>query len=620
MVGFLRPHLRFHNDETPLSYAVRLAAFHTRGRVLPFLNDLGIPVLHLITSKRPALDRLAEASGVPVETLRRNAIETREERVLSLRGETFSKEFLVGSRTRFCPLCLQEDDAGGEHPPALRRHRLAWRFCVSRVCPAHGITPIDRSRRHWLDKAHELGVLVPERGEALSRLAAGCDAVAEPSPLQAYVMARLDRQPGPTWLDGQDLEQAALATDYLGAVLTFGPKVSAGSLTHAEWDRASRAGFAFTAHGETGLRAAFDHLLRENTPSRGVPTPGKVFGTLYARLSQFSGKDSGPIKNLLRSFIAETMAMPAGAVVLGEPLPQRRLHTVASLATEHGLDARTLRHLLVADGLVPADLPAAQDMAFDAAAGDALARRTKDSVSIVHLREILRCTRTQAEQLAAAGMFRPVVADPARGRGVLRHSVPRAEVEQFLDRLHAACPEGPEVPTSFITIAKAAERSKRATADILALLLAGGIPGAVRKTGEMGVAAIRLPPDEIPKPPTAADPSLVGLTQLCLEMGLSHAEARRLLALDPEAPLLPHRDGDTSGTSRRRSRLLFRREDIDAFKAEYATLSALCRETGRHHQTVLRILTLAGVRPVADPRNLGFMLFRRADIPQDIRF
>jgi hypothetical protein len=618
MPGRLRPHLPFQTDETPVSFAVRLAAFHTRGRVLPFLNDLGIPVLDLIAAKRPALQRLSEASGVPLDTLRLNAIERRGVRDLSLRGEAFTKELLVGTRTRFCPLCLAQDDARGPSPAAQRRHRLMWRLRATRVCPVHGITLLDRSQRRWLDKAHELAVLVPERGAQIARLAEGLAPIPEPSPLQAYLSHRLDGRRRSDWLDGQGIEQAVLATDMLGAVLTFGPDVSIASLALADWDRASRAGFEFTSRGEPGLREAFDLLLKENSPSRGAATPGKVFGTLYHRLSQSSGKDVGPIRPLLRAFIFETMAVPAGVAILGDRLPRRRLHTVASLAKDHSLDSRTLRHLLVAEGLVRPDLPPAQDVAFDAAAGARLAQRAKDPIAIAQLREALGCTRPQAQQLVAAGLLRPLVTEPAHARGALRHSVPRTEVDRFLDRLRTVCPEVTEVPPSFIPIAKAAERWKRGAADIMARLLDGEIPGAVRGTGETGLAAVRLPPDGLPKATNTAGPDTMGLTQLCLELRLSHAEARRLLALRPAAPILPHTVIGTTKSSRRLPKLMFHRQDIEAFNRDYATLSTLCRETGRHHQTVMRALTQAGVRPVADPKVLGFTLFRRSDIPRHL--
>jgi hypothetical protein len=87
---------------------------------------------------------------------------------------------------------------------------------------------------------------------------------------------------------------------------------------------------------------------------------------------------------------------------------------------------------------------------------------------------------------------------------------------------------------------------------------------------------------------------MIGLSELHLEMSLSHAEARRPIALHARTPLLSHTVIKAAGTYR--PRLQFHHEDIDAFKAEYTTLSALCRETGRHHA-----------------------LFRRSDIPPNLR-
>lgn len=37
----LRPSLPFAPDETPVSWAVRLAEFHTRGPLFAFLGDVG---------------------------------------------------------------------------------------------------------------------------------------------------------------------------------------------------------------------------------------------------------------------------------------------------------------------------------------------------------------------------------------------------------------------------------------------------------------------------------------------------------------------------------------------------------------------------------------------------
>lgn len=59
----LFPQIQFHNDETSMSWAARQAAFHTGGRVVPFLNDLKIPVFDLARGKKEAIERLCAIAG-----------------------------------------------------------------------------------------------------------------------------------------------------------------------------------------------------------------------------------------------------------------------------------------------------------------------------------------------------------------------------------------------------------------------------------------------------------------------------------------------------------------------------------------------------------------------------
>ncbi|EET46281.1 hypothetical protein [Thalassobium sp. R2A62] len=59
----LFPDLPFQHDETPMSWAARLAAFHTGGRVLPFLNAMSIPAADLATGKPEAVERLCQITG-----------------------------------------------------------------------------------------------------------------------------------------------------------------------------------------------------------------------------------------------------------------------------------------------------------------------------------------------------------------------------------------------------------------------------------------------------------------------------------------------------------------------------------------------------------------------------
>ena len=222
MSTLLQPHLPLAADETALSWAARLAAAHTGGRVAGFLRDMDIDRDAFLRGEEAALARLARLGGEPFERVAAAAIRRGEDGLLRLRGQRFSHGFTTDPATVFCPRCLAEDEAAGGTPSIVRRGRLIWKLRPVRVCPTHRVALIRRAPEDWEDKFHELSVRVPERGAALARLAEAA-AEAAPSPLQDYVVGWLAGRAGPAWLDGQTIEQAVLASEWLGLALAFGP-------------------------------------------------------------------------------------------------------------------------------------------------------------------------------------------------------------------------------------------------------------------------------------------------------------------------------------------------------------------------------------------------------------
>lgn len=107
----LFPHLPFLNDETQLSWAARLAALHGSRTLRPFLTDNGIRPIDLITGQPAAIDRLCEVSGQDPARVRHNTAVSDGRFAYSLRGERLPVSMTLRDETRFCPLCLHEDDA-----------------------------------------------------------------------------------------------------------------------------------------------------------------------------------------------------------------------------------------------------------------------------------------------------------------------------------------------------------------------------------------------------------------------------------------------------------------------------------------------------------------------------
>jgi hypothetical protein len=66
----LAPHFPFDAQESPLSYAARLAMLHTEDPVVSLLRDFEIRPEKMAINDETALRRLAEVAGVSVGDLR----------------------------------------------------------------------------------------------------------------------------------------------------------------------------------------------------------------------------------------------------------------------------------------------------------------------------------------------------------------------------------------------------------------------------------------------------------------------------------------------------------------------------------------------------------------------
>lgn len=486
----LAPHIPFDAAESPLSFAARLANIHTGERLVPFLRDITIDPADMATNDEKALTRLAEVSGVAVEDLRANAAVPVGKRTYDLRGELVSPEFLTNPHTVFCPTCLAQDDRRG-----LRHGRWEWALSVVRTCPYHEIPLVRQAYANWDDKFHELDHRVPERGEKLEALVSKSDRRAV-SPLQDYVMRRLNGNAGPEWLDAQTLDQAVRGTELLGVLVAFGPEQKLPELSADDWDHAGRAGFSYTVRGEGGIREALAVQFHKFDEAPGTPGARKIFGCFYNALAgSKSLKDPGDIARILRDVITERIALPGGRKVLGKKLVERQLHTVASLAKEQGLDSRALRNVLVAAGIIPEKAPAHFPIPVDQ--GREVAGRVTRTVTVDSLWKSRDFTRPIVDQLFSDRLLSPIYSGSPGIKGRKQKSVDQEEIAMLVGKLHAMADEVDVADKELVPVSKAAEKAKVPAVTVVHMILGGFLKRAVRLAGEDGITALRVDPVEV---------------------------------------------------------------------------------------------------------------------------
>lgn len=613
IVTALFPHLPFDPIESHLSFAARLAAKHTGGRVAPFLNDLGIRSADFARGERDAIIALCDRAGVDAAPVIANTPISLGRAHYLLRGEKISADLLSNPFTVICPACLLADDETHAHPALARRGRFEWPLRVVRTCPVHGMALVERPRASWDDQFHELAVRVPERGDALHEISSKAPRRSV-SALQAYASSRLNAAAGPAWLDSQSLEQAVRVTELLGVLVEFGVSRKVSTLTTDEWDQAGRVGFDFTSCGEVGIRKALHQVQAAFRKTGGQPRHRNVFGRLYEWASSSkTAKHPGDINRILREHMFNTVEMAAGEVLLGEALPERRLHSVASLAAEAGLHPSTLRNVLIAKGIVDREDPR---QVFDAEVGRTLAASVRNLVHVISLPKVLNCSRPQATGLLDEQILLPIATAGAGAPGRTHKTVDADKVDIFLSALASSARQVNVVPSGMASISKAAEKAKTPCVDIVHLILGGFLSSVVLLSSEKGYAAMHVDPEEIR---LKAKQVLDGVSpsQAALAMRLPVRTVWALLEGPADPMRLPSKL--VHGANGRHAFRRISADEVDKFRATYVTPQQIANELEIDRRSLHKSLRYARLRPAISAAEIGVDLYLPDDLPACFR-
>lgn len=605
MTQVLKPYLPQERDETVLSWVARLAAFHTGDIVARFLNDFSIPFQRLLAGDNEVLRNLAEITGADFAGLRALQPEQTDQRRYRFRGNDCSSEFMPQKELAYCPRCLREDDERGH---STRVGRWMWLFEPVRVCEHHNVPLIVHHKTKWNDMIRGFNEIAPEK----SAIARQADNMPEwsVSPLQRYVVDRMRGETGPAWLDSQSIEQASRATTIIGVLEGWGASANLHTLADDDWNKAGQLGFEVTSGGVSGIRQFFERIQRNHPSPNANVGPQAVFGPLYKWL-QFSrgGKDYGPIKDVLREHILDTMAVKEGSNLLGEIVPETRRHTVKSLAKKSGLNMRTLRRALVSNGLLNADDKSSLNSSVDAVAGEQLAEALSRAITFRDIPEYMNATRGQVETLLQEGFLQPIV-NPSGGNRRFSSWVDTREIDDLIARVSDRAKSVDKPTSGMLRIPDAAQASKRPTKDIVGLLFKGRLSTVEKVSTEPGYLSLRVNPVEVeealPLPQADTRP---GRYQAAKLMGLSSRTMKRLLETPGQDFFHPEVRKEGAGAKE-----CFSFEEMERFKRKYVTLGELKKRSGWHHADVLKELRMHGIHPVCDPKWFCAYLFEREQV------
>ena len=341
-MALFTPHIPYDPAETVHSYAARLSLFHTGQGPSRLLEDCGVRPSRFAAVVNDALSMFAVAVGGDIDVIQAGTI-----RALSrhnvFREEDFSRNVLSAQVRQFCPHCLREDGS-----PAEWRHRIIWCFLPVPICLRHGTSLVEVTHGNLLNIR-----------DAVARVGGLDVAEVSTSPAEggryaAWLEARLSSSAFAGWLDDQNIEQVLNASEKLGFVLENGHGARPGHLSRKVRRSTMERGFRIYEQGANAVYAALDEIRGAASATAVHAGPLAMYGALYDWLDRRAQLITPrPIRDILREHILNHDAYAPGERLLGEPVAQRRVHSVISLAATLKVNRRRMSRLLQKLGIVP---------------------------------------------------------------------------------------------------------------------------------------------------------------------------------------------------------------------------------------------------------------------------
>lgn len=592
------------NDETPCSFVSRLAARHGKSARF-FCTDVGLQLQKIADGDEASLAELARISGADPATIRRNAL-VRGAGDYRLRGERLLTSSVERGRSRFCPECIRSDIA--EEPALPRtaavRRRIAWLIEHIHTCVRHEVALID------------LPVVEAERYDFAAMMARPSALDAEIAPqaanaLEAYLVGRLDGERSPyPWLDALEFGAAAKICEMVGAIAVGGSKVAIDPFGVNEWRTCQSAGFPIVAGGEAGLRRFFNQLQARLSTSRRPAGPNAVLGTFYQWAHYASGDPCfDPLRNIIRTHIAETIPVGPEDDVLGLPIRKRVLHSVQTAAKELKTHPRRLQKILVAKGFMNAKYENEPYgcATFEASALDDLEKTGAIAgMSFSGFSQYIGGSVCIARCLIENEFIVPAFTGSDIGSPSARLSIVASDVDAFVGRLCREAQPISAASATMATIAVAAKRVGCGAATIIRTILAQEL----RWVGRLESCGYTFPS-------ILVDVEEIDRKFRCGKFeGLTAAEIMKRTGYRRSAvkALIDHRilKGERYPHPINAMPIVsVTTEALAAFQAKYASLSDLARERPMHHTSMKKLLEAQGIQPAFDPKEFHAFFYER---------
>lgn len=607
----LFPSLSHRADETPTSLVSRLALLHRAQTARTFCLDMDIGFQALVDGEAEALDRLASLANLSLGPISDAAI-VRKDSEFSLRGQGLVKPTLRRARVVVCPRCLA-NDLSEDRKPWMVSGRVSWSLDPIRTCRHHRVALSEVANANAPGLLHDFARLVTPAIERIGRLA---DQVVEltPSPLEEYLLDRLDGHRGPAWLDNLPWHAAAKTCEMIGAVVVFGRKAAIKRMTDEQWREAGEAGFEIAANGVVGIRACLDKLRSTYPESRTDPSgPQAWFGRLHTWLAGTNAPGLDPLREIVVDMVRDIAPVSPEDRLFGRQIiERRRLHSIRTAALETGLHPKRLRRILAACEKIRPDHGGLSDdrVLFSAPDAEEILLKAKHAISGREAETYLNAGRVHTKLLASEGLIRPF-ANPG-SEGLRDAAYDTRELDAFLILLTARAEIVTGHAKPICRIPEAAKGSNCSAAEIVRAILGGDLKWVGRISGEAGYLSVLVDVSEVRKLVRGEHGNSLPLYVVQSSLKTTFAVVDSLI----RSGILPSQRAISP--MNRCPYTAVQSQDLAAFRERYGSLNELAAERRMHFIRFKKEMTARGIEPAFGKPTIPATFYRRADIPSGL--
>jgi hypothetical protein len=415
--------IAFHNHETPLSAASRLAAANGYASLRQFLEHTGLKTSAIEEGEFAAINRLSTLSGIPKADLSRFALRPVSPGIYNIGAVRTRQRTDLKSAFRFCPCCIVEDRETGIGKPIARAyHRFDWLVPGVDHCLIHG------AELHYLQKPRdfEFPWIIDRNYPEIATLAA--TAKRDGAPLsEAYVSRRVDGAMTNEFLDGLELYVAFDLCFHLGRFMEKRTR-AVGALTTLE------RGYAVAKGGEEAIDGAVVEAIAHRRP-HGAAIRGFIGPLLDSLFKNKADPHYAKLLDVLQTIALRRLPFGPGHTLF-RPVDRRVLHSIASASAEYGMGVDRVKAVIAATGLVATNSAANSIPWFDAERARPFLEAAADGLSDANIASLLDVSVPAATELRRSRIFEGGKSRSGK-RGVLNISAAAIAALQDLLRRNA---------------------------------------------------------------------------------------------------------------------------------------------------------------------------------------